>query len=77
VVELADGAVALVVATHGKRDLAAPARPVVALLTDPHGRPLPVPMHLDLAECEGRSILRGLPPGETRELLGRRYPEWV
>ncbi|MCI0459942.1 MAG: HD domain-containing protein [Gemmataceae bacterium] len=76
-VELADGAVGLVVATHGKRDLSAPARPVVALLMDNQGRYLPMPVHVDLAECEGRSILRSLPSGEMRELLGRRYPEWA
>jgi HD-GYP domain-containing protein (c-di-GMP phosphodiesterase class II) len=78
VVELADGAVGMVIATHqGRRDLGAPARPVVALLTDSQGQPLPVPVHLDLAECEGRSILRSLQPGERRDLLGKRYPEWV
>jgi hypothetical protein len=50
---------------------------VVALLTDGHGQPLPLPVHVDLAECEGRSILRSLPPGERRDVLGKRYPEWV
>ncbi len=77
VVELGDGAIGVVVAGHGKRDLAAPARPVVAVLTDCQGNPLPLPVHVDLAECEGRSILRSLPPGEQRASLGKRYPEWV
>jgi hypothetical protein len=77
-VELADGSLGVVVATHaGRRDLAAPGRPVVALVTDARGQLLPVPAHVDLAECEGRSVLRSLPPGERRELLGRRYPEWA
>jgi HD-GYP domain-containing protein (c-di-GMP phosphodiesterase class II) len=76
VVELADGAVGLVVATQvGRRDLQSPARPVVALLTDPQGRPLPLPHHVDLAQCEGRSIVRTLPREERRNLLGPRYPE--
>jgi hypothetical protein len=77
-VELNDGAFGVVVATHaGRRDLAAPARPVVALVTDARGQPLPTPVHVDLAECEGRSVLRSLPPAERRELLGRHYPEWA
>jgi HD-GYP domain-containing protein (c-di-GMP phosphodiesterase class II) len=76
VVELADGAVGLVVATHsGRRDLNTPARPVLMLLTTPQGEPLPVPRPLDLAEGEGRSIVRVLPAVERRQLLGRRYPE--
>jgi HD-GYP domain-containing protein (c-di-GMP phosphodiesterase class II) len=78
VVELADGAVGVVVATHlGRRDLNAPARPVLALLTNAQGRLLPSPAHADLAECEGRSIVRSLPEAERRELLGNRYPEWA
>jgi HD-GYP domain-containing protein (c-di-GMP phosphodiesterase class II) len=78
VVELADGAVGLVVATHpGRRDLNSLARPVLALLTDSQGHPLPEPRHLDLAECEGRSILRGLLARERRQLLDQRYPEWL
>jgi hypothetical protein len=76
VVELADGAVGLVIATHGgRRDLNAPARPVLLLLTNPQGEALPVPRPLDLAECEGRSIVRMLPVEERRQLLSRRYPE--
>jgi HD-GYP domain-containing protein (c-di-GMP phosphodiesterase class II) len=75
VVELADGAVGLVVATHpGRRDLMGPARPVLALLTDPQGQPLCLPQHLDLAQCESRSIVRSLSPGERQQLLGQRYP---
>ena len=78
VVELADGAFGVVVATHaGRRDLSAPARPVVALVTDVRGQPLASPVHVDLAECEGRSILRSLSQAERAEVLGKRYPEWV
>ena len=76
VVELADGAVGVVVATHSaRRDLNTPARPVLTLLTDSQGKLLAAPGHADLAECEGRSIVRGLPAAERRELLGGRYPE--
>jgi HD-GYP domain-containing protein (c-di-GMP phosphodiesterase class II) len=75
VVELADGAVGLIVATHmARRDLNTPARPVVALLTDGQGHPLPA-MHIDLSLCEGRSIIRTLPAAERRNVLGGRYPE--
>jgi HD-GYP domain-containing protein (c-di-GMP phosphodiesterase class II) len=77
-VEMADGAVGVVVATHlGRRDLNTPARPVVALLTDSQGRPLAAPLHLDLTQCESRSIVRSLPPAERREVLGDHYPEWA
>jgi HD-GYP domain-containing protein (c-di-GMP phosphodiesterase class II) len=76
VVELADGAVAVVVAVHGTGSgLQAPARPVVSLLTDGQGQFLAVPQPLDLALCESRSIVRMLPPDERCDLLGRRYPE--
>ena len=77
-VELADGAFGVVVATHAsRRDLSAPARPVVALVTDARGQALASPAHVDLGECDGRSILRSLPAAERRELLGKRYPEWA
>jgi HD-GYP domain-containing protein (c-di-GMP phosphodiesterase class II) len=77
-VELADGAVGVVVATHsGRRDLSTPARPVLALLLDPAGQALPSPQALDLAQCDTRSIVRALPSAERRALLGTRYPEWA
>jgi hypothetical protein len=77
-VELADGAVGVVVATHqGRKDPGAIARPVVALLTDGQGQPLPYPDVLDLGEAEGRSIVRSLPAAERRRLLGGPYPEWA
>jgi hypothetical protein len=78
VVELADGAVGVVVAAHGDwRDLATPSRPVVNLLTDTQGRFLAIPQTLDLAVCEGRSIVRSLSAEDRRALLGRRYPELI
>lgn len=78
IVELADGAVGVVVASHmAPRELHTPAKPVVALLADAHGKMLPAPQHLDLAECEGRSIIRTLTSNQKRVLLGRRYPELV
>ncbi|HWG45096.1 MAG TPA: HD domain-containing phosphohydrolase [Gemmataceae bacterium] len=78
VVELADGAVGVVVATpQPRRDLSSPARPVVALLTDSQGRPLPLPHHVDLAQCDSPSIVRTLSSVESRDLLGARFPEWV
>jgi HD-GYP domain-containing protein (c-di-GMP phosphodiesterase class II) len=78
VVELADGAVGVVVATPGpRRDLNSPARPVVALLTDSEGAALALPSHLDLAQCDNHSIVRTLSSAERREVLGSRFPEWV
>jgi hypothetical protein len=77
-VELVDGSVGVVVATHaGRHDLNSPARPVVALLTDGQGKPLPTPVHLDLAQCESHSIVRSLAALERREVLGGRFPEWA
>jgi HD-GYP domain-containing protein (c-di-GMP phosphodiesterase class II) len=78
VVELTDGAVGVVVASHpARKDLHSPSRPVLALLTEPQGQPLPFPCHLDLTHFENRSILRALPAAERMELLVRRYPELV
>jgi hypothetical protein len=78
VVELADGAVGVVVATpQPRRDLSSPARPVVALLLETQGQPLPLPHHLDLSQCDGPSIVRTLSVAESRERLGERFPEWV
>jgi HD-GYP domain-containing protein (c-di-GMP phosphodiesterase class II) len=78
VVELADGAFGVVVATPAaRRELNTPARPVVALLTDGSGEPLDRPRHLDLAECESHSIVRTLSAGERRRVLARRFPEWA
>lgn len=78
VVELADGAIGVVVATHSsRRDLNAPARPVLALLTDEQGQPLPAPHHVDLAQWDNRSIVRALQPNQRRRVLGRRYPEFL
>jgi hypothetical protein len=77
-VELADGSLGVVVATHqGRKEITTCDRPVVALLTDGQGTPLPSPLHVDLAECEGRSIVRSLPAAERRQLLGGAYPEWA
>jgi HD-GYP domain-containing protein (c-di-GMP phosphodiesterase class II) len=77
-VELVDGAIGVVVATHTDwSDLSTPARPVVAVLRDGRGKFLPAPHYLDLARCPHRSIVRSLPAAERRELLGRHAPEWA
>jgi HD-GYP domain-containing protein (c-di-GMP phosphodiesterase class II) len=72
-VELADGAIAEVVATHPPRREArmAHVRPVIALLTDEGGQLLPVKRHLDLAQCEHRSIVRALSEADKQALLSR------
>jgi HD-GYP domain-containing protein (c-di-GMP phosphodiesterase class II) len=77
-VEMADGALGVVVAAPGsRRDVTNPARPVVALLVGADGAPLPWPRHLDLAECDGHSIVRTLTAAERREALGHWSPEYV
>jgi hypothetical protein len=75
-VELANGAIGVVVATHmAARDLNTPARPIVAVLTDALGRPLPTPQYIDLGAAEGPAIVRTLTAAERQESLGRSYPE--
>jgi HD-GYP domain-containing protein (c-di-GMP phosphodiesterase class II) len=76
VVELADGAVGQVVAGPNRQDdLDSPGRPVVALMTDSRGQPLPTPHYLDLSRSTGRSIVRSLAPTERRRVLGKHHPE--
>ncbi len=78
VVELAHGAIGVVVATPGPHaDLNSPSRPVVALLTDGQGTPLARPHHIDLAQTDSHSIVRLLPPNERNEVLGRHFPQWA
>jgi HD-GYP domain-containing protein (c-di-GMP phosphodiesterase class II) len=80
VVEMADGSVARVVASPAavsRRESFNPARPVVALLLDGDGQPYTAPHHLDLSQCDGRSIVRSLSPSERLEKLGQLYPAWV
>ena len=78
VVELTDGSIGRVVATHQPRgDVQTPARPVVALVKDAQGHWLPMPYALDLSEAEGRAVVRALPARQRRRLLGERYPQWA
>lgn len=77
-IEMADGSVGAVIATHnGWESLQAPARPVVALLTDSSRKCLPTPLHVDLSQCDSRSIVRAMPHAEVLQILGERYPEWL
>jgi HD-GYP domain-containing protein (c-di-GMP phosphodiesterase class II) len=76
-VELADGSLGVVVGTRlGHHDARTPGRPIVALLTDPEGEPLPHPRHVDLEKTD-RAIFRALPPTERRERLGQHHPDWA
>jgi HD-GYP domain-containing protein (c-di-GMP phosphodiesterase class II) len=77
-VELTDGRVGVVVANHpNPDDPRAPGRPVVAVLADAGGAPLPHPEHVDLATADRGGILRALPADRRRQLLGARYPDLV
>jgi HD domain len=78
IVEMSDGAIGVVAANHqGRQELHLASRPVLNLLIDPQGHLLPVPAPIDLAECEGRSVVRTLGADERARLLGRHYPEWA
>jgi HD-GYP domain-containing protein (c-di-GMP phosphodiesterase class II) len=75
-VELSDGSIGVVVATHPHRhDLTTPGRPVVVLLVDPQGQALPSARCVDLLRSESRAVVRLLTPAERRQALGKRYPE--
>ena len=77
-VEMDDGALGVVVATPSSwRDLSSPARPVVAVLIDAGGNPLPAPHHRDLMQVEHHSVLRSLTARERRERIGSQFPEWA
>ncbi len=75
VVELADGTVGVVAAPP--TGTAPPDRPVLALLTDGQGQPLPLPRLLDLTRCDGHNVVRSLTPAERCAVLGAHYPEYV
>jgi hypothetical protein len=76
VVELTDGRIAVVTATHTNRaNLRATARPVVAVLTDSGGRVLTRPTFVDLASAEVGGIVRALPRAERQERLAEWYPD--
>ncbi|MFO0969167.1 MAG: HD domain-containing protein [Gemmataceae bacterium] len=78
VVELADGAAGVVVATHpGQQGLLNPSKPILLLFTESQGQPLALPRLLDLMQEEERSILRALPAEARASLLGRTFPELV
>jgi HD-GYP domain-containing protein (c-di-GMP phosphodiesterase class II) len=78
VVEMADGSIGMVVATHSApKEKQTPAKPVLAILVDHSGHMLPAPKHLDLVESEKKSIVRTLSQTQRRQLLGKRYPELI
>lgn len=76
VVELTDGRLAVVAATHARRaDVRASSRPVVAILTDADGSVRPRPEFLDLAAADRGGILRSVQKRESRSKLSEWYPE--
>jgi len=78
VVEMSDGAIGVVAANHqGRNELHLASRPVLNLLIDASGHLLPTPMPMDLAECEGGTVVRTLRAPERARRLGRHYPEWA
>ncbi|MSQ94065.1 MAG: HD domain-containing protein [Gemmataceae bacterium] len=77
-VELNDGAVARVIATHpGEIGLTHPDRPIVHLIADAQGQAIEWPIVLDLCEQKDRSIVRGLKAEERQAMLGKRHPQWM
>jgi len=77
-IELNDGAVGLVIATHpGTVGMTHPGEPIVYVATDAQGQPLEWPTVIDLLEHPDRSILRSLSGAERRTLLGKQYPQLI
>jgi len=76
-VELASGAIAKVVATPQPLPQVAADRPVLAVLTDADGQPLPAPLHRDLTLVAEESIVRTLHASERQELLQRQLAMWA
>lgn len=78
VVELSDGSTAVVIRHRDPRT--APhlaARPLLSLLADAGGRPLPTPRTVDLAETDLGIVVRALDSTDRLKRLGRHYPEWA
>ncbi len=73
-VELDDGTKGIVVANDHVSRAADPGRPLVVLLADEQGCPLPLPHHIDLKTTKSRSIIRSLFGDERLQLLGKRFP---
>jgi hypothetical protein len=77
-VELNDGSCGVVVAVEqAGAEVGRLARPVVAVLTDVSGVPLPHPRLLDLASCDDRHVQRSLTAEERAKLFGTSYPQYV
>jgi HD-GYP domain-containing protein (c-di-GMP phosphodiesterase class II) len=74
IVELSDGQLGRVAATHPMHgDLSTPARPVIELLMTADGETLPWAEHVDLAAGEGRHIVRSLTIEEARERMADQH----
>jgi HD-GYP domain-containing protein (c-di-GMP phosphodiesterase class II) len=73
VVELSDSSIGLVQNTSaGQNGQQVSCRPVVRLLIGAEGKALPESPALDLAQAEGRHIVRALTVEEARQVLGSR-----
>jgi HD-GYP domain-containing protein (c-di-GMP phosphodiesterase class II) len=78
VVELTDGSTAVVLTRRDPRDMThTAARPLVGLLADADGRPLPTPRFIDLADANADPVVRAVEPTDRLRLLARSYPEWA
>lgn len=70
IVELSDGSFAQVAGPSAPEGPRPPHRPIVALLRDAKGKPIPFVEHLDLARVASRQIVKGFAPNEARRLVG-------
>jgi hypothetical protein len=75
-VELANGAIGVVVGPGSGRDLNAPARPTIVLLRNAAGHSEPLPRYLDLGLSDAHAIVRTLTDDERASALGEELVEW-
>lgn len=77
VVELADGAIGMVMSGTCARKPADPARPTLTLFFERDATPLTGPRLLDLSKDSSRNIVRTVPPAERSRLFRNFFPMLV
>lgn len=78
IVELNDGGLGVVIATHtDEAGLAHADRPLIHVIADAHGQPAAWPLVVDLLESNDRRILRALRPDERQAAVAKRYPHLI
>ncbi len=75
-VELSDNSTGVVIATKPGR-MRSKTQPIVSLLTDPSGTPLPFPRQIEVGEAAGITIKNCLTGKQRWQRFGSFYPQWA